>query len=234
MNLPRSVHPETLDHLAECDPLAVRSRADLRRINRFMRTRAIMARAMQDAVAAPRRIVELGAGDGTLMLGIARALARRWPGVHLTLLDRQDLVTQQTLDAFDAIGWQAERCVADVAEWLAQPVRGRHDLILANLFIHHFEDRQLTSMLAAIAERTNAFFICEPRRALLPLAGSRLVGLIGANAVTREDAVLSVHAGFTGKEISALWPRQQHAWRLAEYPAGLFSHCFLAVRGAAP
>jgi hypothetical protein len=233
MNLPRNVHPETLDHLTESDPRAVRSRADLRRINRIMGTRAIMTRAMRDMVAAPRRIVELGAGDGTLMLGIARALARRWPGVHLTLLDRQDLVTRQTLDAFHALGWQPERCVADVADWLAQPAGDRHDLILANLFIHHFEDRQLASMLGAIAQRTDAFFICEPRRAWLPLAGSRLVGLIGANAVTREDAVLSVHAGFTGKEISALWPRQEPAWRLAEYPAGLFSHCFFAVRGSA-
>lgn len=57
-----------------------------------------------------------------------------------------------------------------------------------------------------------------------------LTGVIGANAVTREDAVLSVHAGFLGQELSALWPAQGEPWRIQECAAGLFSHCFCAER----
>jgi hypothetical protein len=67
----------------------------------------------------------------------------------------------------------------------------------------------------------------------VPLLGSYLIGLIGANAVTREDAVLSVRAGFAGNELSALWPVEHGGWNLREYAAGLFSHCFLATRGRA-
>ena len=37
--------------------------------------------------AAPLRVLEIGAGDGSLMLGIAQALAPAWPKVELTLLD---------------------------------------------------------------------------------------------------------------------------------------------------
>jgi hypothetical protein len=233
MNLPRRVQPETLDQLAESDPRAVRSRADLRRINRVMGTRTIMLRALRHAIAAPRRIIELGAGDGTLMLGLARRLARYWPGVHLTLLDRQNLVTAQTISAFHALGWQVEILNVDVLMWLKQPVHDRYDLAVANLFVHHFDDRQLTLMLPALAERAAVFFICEPRRAWVPLLGSYLIGLIGANAVTREDAVLSVRAGFAGNELSALWPVERGGWNLREYAAGLFSHCFLAIRGRA-
>jgi alkylresorcinol/alkylpyrone synthase len=229
-SLPRSVYPETLDRLAADDPRAQRSRSDLRRLNRIMGTRAIILRQLKRSIAAPRRIIELGAGDGTLMLELAGLLAPDWPNAHLTLLDRQNLVTAQTASAFGALGWQVEILVMDVLAWLAQPVRERYSLTLANLFMHHFDQPQLATMLAAIAQRTDGFFICEPKRGWLPLAASHLVGLIGANAVTRQDAVLSVHAGFAGKDLSALWPAQASAWRLSEYSAGWFSHCFLALR----
>ena len=80
------------------------------------------------------------------------------------------------------------------------------------------------------AARTDRFFACEPRRSGLALAGSHLVGFIGANAVTREDAVLSVHAGFRDHEIAAQWPQAGGPWRWQERAAGLFSHCFSARR----
>jgi hypothetical protein len=230
MILHRCVEPETLDHLSENDPRAIRSRADLRRINRVMGTRRIMQGAVQHAGSAPRRIIEFGAGDGTTMLGIAKRLARCWPAVHLTLLDRQNLVNEKTVAAFIGLGWQVEILTVDVLEWLGEPVKDRYDLAMANLFMHHFDERQMPSMLAAIAERTEAFFICEPRRGWLPLICSHMVGLIGANAVTRQDAVLSVRAGFAGDELSLLWPAASGRWKLQEYPAGLFSHCFLAAR----
>ena len=59
---------------------------------------------------------------------------------------------------------------------------------------------------AGIAARTRVFLCCEPRRSALPLAGSHLVGLLGAGPVTRQDAVSSVHAGFRAQELSDLWP----------------------------
>jgi hypothetical protein len=65
------------------------------------------------------------------------------------------------------------------------------------------------------------------------LAASYLVGVIGAGPVTREDAVLSVKAGFRAKELSHLWPDQQ-GWILQEFAAGLFSHCLIAVRRGRP
>ena len=225
----RSIQPETLDHLDESDPRAVRSRADLRRIHRIMGTRSILYRALRHSVA-PKRVIELGAGDGTLMLGLARQLADRWPRVHLTLLDRQSLIAPATISAFHGLGWQLDIVNADVLEWIKTPLSDRYDLLMATLFIHHFDNAQLASLMPAIAARSNAVFLCEPRRGRLPLLGSRLIGLIGANAVTREDAVLSVRAGFSGNELTQMWPRQGGGWRLREYAAGLFSHCFHALR----
>jgi len=236
MSLPRKVVPETLDGLAESDPSAMRSRRDLQRIHRVMGTRTIVAQALRKLAARqpparPLRILELGAGDGSLMLGVARASGPKIAGVELTLLDRQRLVSQARLADYADAGWRAGSDVRDVFDWAAAP--GRWDIIVSNLFLHHFKGRQLHALLTAIESSSEGFFACEPRRGRLALAASHLVGAIGANAVTREDAVLSVHAGFRGTELSQGWPRPSGSgreWALDEYPAGLFSHCFCAMR----
>lgn len=242
MSMPRVVAAETLDGLAEDDPAAVHSRRDLQRIHRMMGTRGIVARALRQLTAfrsatEPLRILELGAGDGTLMLGVARTLKKDWPAVRLQLLDRQKLVSAATLASYAELGWQASVQVCDVFDWasgdedrLKTKSVPRWDVIVVNLFLHHFEGAQLNALLDAIASRTNSFLACEPRRGWIALAGSHLTGLIGANAVTRQDAVLSVHAGFDKGEITALWPATQEDWALSDYSAGLFSQCFSAFR----
>jgi hypothetical protein len=117
----------------------------------------------------------------------------------------------------------------DVFDWLAQRDDSRWDVVLANLFVHHFTSGELRRLLTGVAARTGVFLCCEPRRSALALAGSHMVGLLGAGRVTRRDAVSSVHAGFRARELSTLWPDGQD-WVMREYPAGLFSHCFLASR----
>ena len=227
---PRLLQGETLDGLAEDDPRAMRSRRDLRRINLVMGSVGIIANAMSRTHRRPARMIELGAGDGSLMLALARRLSPAWPNVHLSLLDRQQLVTSRTREGFDRLGWRLDVLRADVLDWAAQPMAGHWDIGIANLFIHHFDDRQIAALFAALAERTDMFVACEPRRGRLPLLASRMVGLLGANAVTREDAVLSVRAGFRDGELSAVWPGAAAAWRLEEGGAGWFSHCLIATR----
>jgi hypothetical protein len=61
----------------------------------------------------------------------------------------------------------------------------------------------------------------------MSLAGSRLVGLIGCNDVTRHDAPASVKAGFTGAELTRAWP-DQAGWLVREWRSGPFSHAFTA------
>lgn len=231
MHLPRRVEPEMLDLLPQTDPRAIRSRQDLRRINRVMATRSILCRGIDAATRGrpPRRIVELGAGDGTLLLWLARRRAAKWPGVEATVVDRQDLIAAETRQGFATLGWTLRVVARDVFDWVDETDPVPYDLSLANLFLHHFSGDALRRLLSGIAARSNAFVACEPRRATTALVGSHLVGLLGCNAVSRNDTVLSVHAGFRDTELTASWP-ETHPWQIDEYPAGLFSHCFLATR----
>ena len=231
LSLARRVEPELLDGLAADDPQARRSRGDLQRIHRAMATLPIVERALDRGTSGfePRTLLELGAGDGSLMLRLAQKRAVGWPNVRVTLLDRLNLVAPQTLNGIREAGWTPTVMALDVFDWLAQHDDSHWDVVVANLFVHHFASGELERLLAGIAAHTCVFLCCEPRRSALALAGSHMVGLLGAGPVTRQDAVSSVHAGFRAPELSSLWPNGQD-WVMSEYPAGLFSHCFLAVR----
>ena len=221
----RIVQDELLDTLAPADQRAIHSRRDLRRLNCWMRHPAIMADVMQRIVGhqTPGQLTELGAGDGTFLLSVARRLAPHWRGVSATLLDRHENVTPETLADFATLGWRTKAVTTDVFAWPETP----EAVVVANLFLHHFEPAPLAELLGLISQRSRLFIALEPRRSLWPRFCSRLLGAIGCNHVTRHDAVVSVRAGFSGHELSALWPDQSH-WQLTEQPAGAFSQLFIA------
>jgi hypothetical protein len=223
----RIVQPEYLDQLPPADPQALHSRRDLRRLNTLMRHHAILASqflgfARQNPFDS---ITELGAGDGNFMLRAAQKISPSLPAQNVTLLDFKDNVSAQTLASFEKIGWHPQVLVADVFAWPA----AKTQVVVSNLFLHHFEPGPLRSLLSVIARRAELFIAIEPRRGQWSLAWSRLLGLIGCNAVTRHDAVVSVQAGFAGHELSALWP-DGAGWQLIEKFAPPFSHLFVAQR----
>jgi hypothetical protein len=227
----RQVGRELLDELDRKDPGARHSRKDLRRLNAVMGHAATLAFALKRscADARPASIVELGAGDGTLLLKVARKLG--WRGIKTVLVDRQRLVRQSTLEAFAGLGWIVETVQADVFDWLAADMpRKEHTVVVANLFLHHFSDPQLADMFLLAARKARAFVAAEPRRCRMGLVFSRMTGLIGCNAITRHDAALSVRAGFNGTELSRLWPAPEE-WITEERPTGWFSHLFAARFG---
>ena len=228
----RIVQPEMLDSLLPGDPHAIRSRRDLHRINAWMATHTIMAKALQNNLnrSTSRQITELGAGDGNFLLRVAQKIFQKRPGVNVTLLDLQPNVSAGTLENFATLGWPAEAVVADVFNWPQTSDAG--GIVIANLFLHHFENARLVELLRLIARRAKVFIALEPRRGRWPLFCSRLLWAIGCNDVTRHDAVVSVRAGFNGEEISTLWSDKTQ-WQLTEHSAGAFSHLFIAKKRAA-
>jgi len=216
----RVLEPEWLDELPPQDPRAVRSRADLRRVNWLMGNARLIAGALAPELREGRRIADLGSGDGHLMLRIARRL--RSPGVELTLVDRAPVVSDATLADFDRLGWRVAVVARDALAFLREEPL---DIVVANLFLHHLAADTLRELFTLVARRARLLAACEPRRSRLALLGGRLMWFIGANDVTRHDSVVSIRAGFAGRELSALW---QAPWQLEERSAPPFSHLFVA------
>lgn len=177
-----------------------------------------------------RRVVDLGGGDGTLLLQVARTLAPHARGVQAVLVDRHALVSDTTRETFERSGWRIEAATSDVLQWLTGAPRHEDTVMIANLFLHHFEDAPLRALLEQVSRRAELVVACEPRRDRLTLQASRLVGWIGCNAVTRHDAPISVRAGFADRELSALWPAGGD-WHTEEGSTGPFSHHFVAWHG---
>lgn len=225
----RVVEPEWLDELPATDRRAVRSRQDLRRINALMGNASLVAEALRQRLVPGEafHLVELGAGDGEFALAVARRISATVCISEVTLVDRLAPQNDLMKANFAKLGCPLNLVTADVFDWLteARPAC----VIVANLFLHHFETERLQQLLPLAAQRSSLFVACEPRRSALALTGSRLLGLIGCNDVTRHDAVVSVRAGFAGRELSAHWP-QGDEWNLEEGAAGAFSHRFIARR----
>ena len=222
----RVLTPEILDNLSPADPRAVRSRRDLVLINAVMRQGVIMAGLLSE-FPAPKLIADLGGGDGRFMLGVARRLARRWQGVTVMIADRQPIVSVETRAGFARLGWRCESLTGDVFATL--PLIAP-DIITANLFLHHLDDDVLARLLEMGTKRAKGFVACEPHRSAFALLGARLVGVLGANDVSRHDAVASVRAGFRGRELSQLWPSsaKHPSWTLRERDIFPFTHGFAA------
>lgn len=220
----RVVEPEWLDELPSAEPSAIHSRADLRRLNWIMNHAGILARALRPC-GQPKRVMDLGCGDGTLALRLTQLA--RWHNCEMVLVDRSPVIARPLHDGFAALGCSVTVIQCDVLEGLASA--GPADAVFTNLFLHHFDNESLRRVLQDVAARCRVFAACEPQRSSLALLASRLVGLIGCNAVTRHDAAASVRAGFREREISSLWPTSR-GWQLQERPAGMFSRSFVAQK----
>ena len=227
----REVKRELLDELPAGDRGAIGARRDLQKVNACMGHAHIMVRALAGTFTgrSPRSIVDLGAGDGTLLLRLAKSIAPRWKPLRVVLVDRQRLMSPRTKAEFAALSWHVDSLEMDVFDWLQRPHPEPSDVTIASLFLHHFKEHDLRRLLGHAADQTGFFLACEPRRVNFSLCAAALLGVIGCNGVTRHDAKISVRAGFAENELSALWPVDE-GWRLRERQAGLFSHCFVAQR----
>src|SRR5262249_25332618 len=136
MSTLRSIEPEWLDFLPAEDSSAKGSRRDIRRLNWLMLHHYLIAGALRSEAAAakPRTILDIGAGDGTFMLALARRLAPRWPNVKVTLLDRHHLAGETAARGFASLGWQMKTIASDIFDFIDGEELLDFDAITANLF----------------------------------------------------------------------------------------------------
>jgi len=176
----RVVVDEILDGLAPEDPEAVRSRADLRRINFLMgNERWVVRQVAAQRECAADGVVELGAGTGALL----RKLAAYGPSMGVDLVPRPAGLP-------GGVGW-----------WQGDALAGdfRGGVLVANLFLHHFDEGGLRR-LGGVVSRFRVLLAVEPWRSRLALGlGAMMNPLVGR--VTRHDMAASIRAGFVPGEL---------------------------------
>jgi hypothetical protein len=227
----RCIEPEWLDQLPPEEARARRSRSDLRRINAWMGHAWIIGRRLQVASrrAPPSRIIDLGSGDGWFLVRILRHLRPPGREIEVWLLDQKDAVDPGAMAGLKALGFRPRKVQAEAMQGLRSLPSEPGTWVVGNLFFHHFAAASLEALLAIIAERADLCLACEPRRNRWSRVAARFLWMLGANDVTRHDAVVSVAAGFRDRELTDVWPSGS-GWSLTERSAGLFSHLFLAQR----
>lgn len=196
----RRVEPEILDHLPADDPRARRSRRDLRRVNFLMgNDRWILRQVRRFREVAERGgIAEWGAGDGAL----AARLATEHPEAVVECFDLSD----RPAGLGSGIRWRRE----DVLE-AAPAVSG---VLVANLFLHHFEAPDLARMGGRCAD-FGVLVFSEPLRTRLAAAqGGLLLPFVGS--VTRHDMPVSIRAGFRPGELPELLGLSRERWEIRE------------------
>ena len=206
----RVIEPEIMDDMDPDDPMAIRSRRDLRMINFIMgNDRWIRAQVSKNRAAAAKGIVELGAGGGELI----GSLARYGPASGFDLVPKPKHLS-------DEITWN-QGDMWDREEEISGGV------LVANLFLHHLEAAEL-GRLGEIASRFDLLAFVEPLRTSDALwMGERLLPIVGE--VTKHDMIVSIRAGFVAGELPELLGLSDD-WKISERSTWRGGHRVLALR----
>jgi SAM-dependent methyltransferase len=189
MVMPREVLPELLDSLSHSDPAAVRSREELRLINALMGNYRWLVREIEASSLHGGRVLELGAGDGGLLAAVrqrAQDVVGQWAAV--------DLAPRPVQWPLDAVWHQG-----DLFQMSQLPAA---ELVVANLFLHHFAVRELRWIGKHLPPECRVFLAGEPLRSRRSLLQGRLLSVVtNLSRVTRHDMDRSIRAGFVGREL---------------------------------
>ena len=163
---------------------------DLVRINRWLGGHQALLSMMRQVAGREEEFTVLDAGAASGDMGAA--LMRAFPRARVTSLDRA------------AVHLESAPKPSVVADAFVLPFReDSFDFVMANLFLHHFEDEDIETLFhefARVARR--AVLVVDLWRHPLPrlfLPATRR--LFGWQALTVHDGVRSVEAGFTKREL---------------------------------
>jgi len=140
---------------------------------------------VERAILNPKKVVELGAGEGCLV----NAIKERFPNAQVTgvdLVNRPNSIKSE-------VQWHAAN-VFEYEEFDTDTV------VVANLFVHHLQDEEL-HRLAERLSGVRAILFAEPYRGGVPLLMGRCIFPV-INEVTRHDMIVSIKAGFRERELS--------------------------------
>jgi len=187
---PRRVMPELLETLSPDDPVAIRSRRDLKWVNAIMGNHRWLAKQLKEHLKPDETVLELAAGDGVLGAHLVQQGICK-PGQ----LHGADLIPRPALWP-EGAGW-TEGNLLEMDELPAASI------VITSLFLHHLQDDELGSLAAKLPARCRMLLAVEPaRREWHRWQGRFFCLLANLHPVTRHDMQVSIGAGFKGTEVA--------------------------------
>jgi len=187
----RILVPEILDELPPDHPDALASRRDLRRINFLMGNFRWLERQIVTHAVQGGMILEIGAGDG----GLAQRVCKGRPDLAAQY-HALDLAPRPAQWPVEAVWHRTDLWSEGAADLLSGA-----GMVVANLFLHHLDERQLRR-LGGMLHECRMIFACEPCRRERHVWQGRVLFPV-LNRVTRHDMIVSIRAGFRGDELAA-------------------------------
>lgn len=199
----RSYQPELLD--AADIPFAAiqQNMQELNTINTYLGGHTITINGIKKilktfAAAQPVVICEIGCGGGDNLKAIEKWCIRNKIKVRFIGID-----LKPTCIAFAQQQYPSLNANWIVSDYKAvQFTTDKPDIIFSSLFCHHFEDRELVTMLQWMQQNTsNGFFINDLHRHYLAYSSIKLItGIFSKSYLVKNDAPLSVARGFKKRE----------------------------------
>ena len=208
MLTPKRIYEEELLDAGEgTDDDVARSLSDLRRVNRFLGGKKVVLRAIAtclDESSSERvSVLDVGTGSADLPMAVAESCAARGLEAFIAAVD----ISERNLRISRAqLGVSAEVQLVR-ADSMRLPFAARSfDFVTASLFLHHFRDDDVVSLLADFGRiATRAVIINDLVRNLVPYYFTRITGpILAASFLTRNDGPVSVLRGFTLDEMNDL------------------------------
>ena len=211
----RATETELLDDGVP-DREALRSLADLRRVNRWLGTHRRLRKATRPFLSSsPRpRLLDVGCGSGD----IPERIRRSFPGSLLVV--GVDIKVLHLRAAPPSV----RRVVADVH---ALPFSsGAFDVVLASHFLHHFDGADALVVLRRLYDLARrALIVDDIRRARVPYVFARsFFPVLLRSRVSVADGALSIRRAFTAAELAAAFAEAGIPVRIRRvFPYGLLA-----------
>lgn len=146
------------------------------------------------------RLIDIGTGGADIPLAIADWAARAGRNLHIIAVDAHERTLALARDAVAGRS-QIELVHCDARALMDRYDPGAFDYAIANLVLHHLPDIEaLTVMRIMDRLATRSVIITDLVRSGLTRLGAH-ISTLAAGPVLRHDALASVRAGFTRREI---------------------------------
>lgn len=179
--------------------------ADLRRINRYLGGNKItingIEQLLQDVPGTePLTILDVGCGDGEMLRKCADHFNTKRPNISFIGIDANPMIISEAIassSSYSNISFKT----ADVLNSDFLPVA--HDIVLFTLFLHHFEEDEITALLQKFNTKARfGLVINDLERNRLAFVLFKIVStLFSLSKTAKNDGLISIAKGFKRREL---------------------------------